>query len=413
MKVLVQKFGGSSVATPEQRLMVARHIERACRAGYRVAVVVSAMGRRGAPYATDTLLDLLGDNPVSPRERDLLLACGEIIAGVVLSATLQGRGIEAVFLTGGQAGIITDARFNDARILRVEPRRVQSYLEQDQVVVVAGFQGVTEAGEITTLGRGGSDTTAAALGVALKAEAVEIFTDVDGLKTADPRIVSDARTLSTITYTEVCQMAYEGAKVIHPRAVEIAREGNIPLKIKSTFSDGPGTLVVAWQPAPSGVHISRDRVITGITHMAGLTQLRVTIPEGEGAEAVFQTLAQNNISVDFINVFPEELVFTVAAGAAGRAVELIEGLGLGVTARPGCAKVAAVGAGMRGVPGVMATIVTALNRAGIKILQSADSYTSIWCLVDQADMERAVQVLHREFKLNDEETGEVKAYAVG
>ncbi|MBC7325655.1 MAG: ACT domain-containing protein, partial [Moorella sp. (in: Bacteria)] len=181
----------------------------------------------------------------------------------------------------------------------------------------------------------------------------------------------------------------------------------------STFGEGPGTLVVAWQPGPSGVHISRDRVITGITHLAGLTQIRVTLEEGNGADSVFQNLARNNISIDFINVFPGELVFTVASGVAGRARELIEGLGHRVAARPGCAKVAAVGAGMRGVPGVMASIVTALNREGIKILQSADSYTSIWCLVDQADMEQAVQVLHREFKLNDEETGEVKAYAVG
>ncbi|OIQ58870.1 aspartokinase [Moorella thermoacetica] len=413
MKVLVQKFGGSSVASPEQRLVVTGHIERACREGYQVVVVVSAMGRRGAPYATDTLLELLGDNEVDPRERDLLLACGEIISGVVLAGLLKSRDLPAVFLTGGQAGIITDAQFGDARILRVEPRRIQSYLDQGRIVVVAGFQGVTEAGEVTTLGRGGSDTTAVALGVALGAEAVEIFTDVDGVKTADPHIVSDARTLSTITYNEVCQMAYEGAKVIHPRAVEIARQKNIPLRIKSTFNDGPGTLVVAWQPGVTGVHISRDRVITGITHMDGLTQLRVSLPPGEGAGEVFSLLAQNNISVDFINVFPGELVFTVKSEVAQQALALIKGRGLEVTTRPGCAKVATVGAGMRGVPGVMAAIVTALEREGIKILQSADSYTSIWCLVDRKDMERAVQTLHREFKLNDGETGEVKAYAVG
>ncbi|MDN5361776.1 MAG: aspartate kinase [Moorella sp. (in: firmicutes)] len=413
MKVLVQKFGGSSVASPEQRLVVAGHIERAYRAGYQVVVVVSAMGRRGAPYATDTLLELLDTNGVNPRERDLLLSCGEIISGVVLAGVLENRGLPAVFLTGGQAGIITDAQFGDARILRVEPRRIQSYLDQGRMVVVAGFQGVTENGEVTTLGRGGSDTTAAALGVALGAEAVEIFTDVDGVKTADPRIVSDARTLDTITYNEVCQMAYEGAKVIHPRAVEIAREKNIPLRIKSTFNDGPGTLVVAWQPGATGVHISRDRVITGITHMDGLTQLRVPLTVGEGGEAVFPLLAQNNISVDFINVFPWELVFTVKSEVAPQAIELIKGLGLEVSARSGCAKVATVGAGMRGIPGVMATIVTALGREGIQILQSADSYTSIWCLVDSKDMERAVQVLHREFKLNNGETNEVKAYAVG
>ncbi|MBC7338143.1 MAG: aspartate kinase, partial [Clostridia bacterium] len=170
---------------------------------------------------------------------DLLLACGEIVSGVVLAAALRARGVAATFLTGPQAGLITDETHGEARIIRVEPRRLRQELEEGKVVVVAGFQGMSEKGEVTTLGRGGSDTTATALGVALQAEAVEIYTDVEGVKTADPRLVGTARTLERLTYNEVCQLAQEGARVIHPRAVEIAMQANLPLWIKNTFSDGP------------------------------------------------------------------------------------------------------------------------------------------------------------------------------
>jgi len=400
LRVLIQKFGGSSVAKPEDRQRVVRQVLKAQQEGFSVVVVVSAMGRRGAPYATDTLLDLIAGQEVDNREKDLLLSCGEIISGVVLVGALKEAGLPAVCLTGAQAGIITDGRFGDARIMRVEPQRVLRELEAGRVVVVAGFQGVSADGEITTLGRGGSDTTAAALGVALEAEAVEIFTDVDGLKTADPRIVEDARTLRTVTYNELCQLAYEGARVIHPRAVEIAREKNIPLRIRSTFNDDPGTLVVASQAAFGGTPISGDRLITGITNVGGLTQLKVKLTAEKTAGELFSRLASEGISVDFINLFPREAIFTVANSAAPRALAVLREQGFSVEARPNCAKVAAVGAAMRGVPGVMAAIVTALSQEEIPILQSADSYTSIWCLVDEGHMEKAVRALHRQFKLS-------------
>ncbi|GFN23823.1 aspartate kinase [Thermanaeromonas sp. C210] len=400
MRVLVQKFGGSSVAKAEDRQRVVQQVLKARQAGYSVVVVVSAMGRRGAPYATDTLLDLIAGQEVGEREKDLLLSCGEIISGVVLVGALKEAGLPAVCLTGAQAGIITDGHFGDARIIRVEPQRVRRELEAGRVVVVAGFQGVSAEGEITTLGRGGSDTTAAALGVALEAEAVEIFTDVDGLKTADPHIVEDAKTLRTVTYNELCQLAYEGARVIHPRAVEIAREKNIPLRIRSTFNDDPGTLVVASQAVFGGTRIGGDRLITGITNVGGLTQLRVKLTGEKKARDLFCHLASEGISVDFINLFPDEAIFTVSNKVAERALASLREQGFDVEVRPNCAKVAAVGAGMRGVPGVMAAIVTALAQEEVAILQSADSYTSIWCLVDEAHMEKAVRALHRQFKLS-------------
>ncbi|HEX3032563.1 MAG TPA: aspartate kinase, partial [Bacillota bacterium] len=209
MKFLVQKFGGTSVATREKRDQVVGHIAQAFQAGYAPVVVVSAMGRQGEPYATDSLLALAsqGGGAISPREMDQLLACGEIISGTLLTNTLNGSGYKAVFLTGGQAGIITDEEFGSARIIKVQPAEILRLAREGHIVVVAGFQGLSEKGNVTTLGRGGSDTTAAALGVALNAECIDIFTDVEGIMTADPRIVEDARVLEKVTYNEICQLA--------------------------------------------------------------------------------------------------------------------------------------------------------------------------------------------------------------
>lgn len=395
MRVLVQKFGGTSVAGAAERERVLEKILAARKLGYALVVVVSAMGRRGAPYATDTLLELVLGSTTEARETDLLLSCGEIISGVVLTAALRSKGVEAVFLTGPQAGIITDGTHGDARIIRVEPRRVRQELERGRVVVVAGFQGMSEDGEVTTLGRGGSDTTAAALGVALDAEAVEIYTDVEGVKTADPRLVGQARTLEYLTYNEVCQLAHEGARVVHPRAVEIVMQKNIPLWIKNTFSDGPGTLVSngAFEEA---VVIKADRPVTGITQVAPLTQIVVNVG-GREQVRVFRALAEEGISLDFITVLPERIIFNVKEEVEARAIATITKLGLEPHVNRKCAKVAAVGAGMTGRPGVMAAIMESLDEEGIAVLQSADSHTTIWCLVKEEEMPRAVAALHRRF----------------
>ncbi|MHB1125536.1 MAG: aspartate kinase [Bacillota bacterium] len=402
MPVLVQKFGGTSVASPEQRQLVAEKIIKAKKAGYSLVVVVSAMGRSGAPYATDTLINLARETggEVPPREMDLIMACGEIISGVVLVGTLSSRGYEAVCITGPQAGIITDSRYGDARIIRVELRNIKEYHDIGKIVVVTGFQGVSEEGQLTTLGRGGSDTTAAALGVALDAEVVEIYTDVEGIKTADPKIVHGAKTLDTVTYNEICQLAYEGANVIHPRAVEIAAQKNIPLKIRSTFSDHPGTLVTnTGSSMEKGIAIKNDRLITGITQIANITQLRIELPTAEAnlPLRIFKAMALAGISVDFINVSPDAIMFTVKDELSEKAQEILGNMSVEATAKPGCAKIAAVGAGMTGIPGVMASIVEALSQEKIEILQSADSYTTIWCLVHKEDMEKAVQALHSKF----------------
>ncbi|MDR9786279.1 MAG: aspartate kinase [Peptococcaceae bacterium MAG4] len=404
MKYLIQKFGGTSLSDDEKRRKVASIVIEAKNKGFSPVVVVSAIGRSGDPYATDTLLSFAREHKKepTPREADLLMSCGEIISGVIVSTTLQESGCPAVFLTGAQAGIITDGNYNNARILKVDPRHIIKHCREGKVVVVAGFQGISEAGEITTLGRGGSDTTAAALGVALGAVSVDIYTDVDGIMTADPRIVSDARPLEIVTYNEICQLAREGAKVIHPRAVEIAMQKGIPLRIKCTFSEAPGTLVTSQDEINKGaIDITRDRTITGITHIQDITRIKINTGEAANIPAfqgrIFNALALAGISVDFINVHPEVIYFTVKNTDAEKAVKILENMEIKPEILPDCAKVAAVGAGMTGVPGVMAKIVDALAEENVQILQSADSYTTIWVLVKKEDMEKSIRALHRRF----------------
>jgi aspartate kinase len=405
VKIIVQKFGGTSLATKDRIQKAAEKVIEAKKKGYDVVVVVSAMGRSGDPYATDTLLDYVKSSvkKVSSRELDLLLNCGEIISAVVFSQSLESMGFKSTALTGAQAGIITDSSFNCARILRVKADRVLENLKEGKIVVVTGFQGITDGGDLTTLGRGGSDTTAAALGSALNAEFIEIFTDVDGVKTADPRIVKDARTLQTATYYEICQLAHQGAKVIHPRAVEIAMQQNIPLKIRSTFSDTPGTLVTSCRNNLKEIELISERLITGITYMTNLTQIKIDPDKDrcldETQLKIFRSLADANISIDFINVSPHKIKFTVKESDNVKVRQIIKDLGLNSQINTGCAMVSIVGANIMGVPGVMAKIMEALVKENVQILQTADSYTSIWCLVKQENLEKAIIALHKEFEL--------------
>ncbi len=408
MRIIVQKFGGTSLATPELRSRVCDIVTANRADGIGIVVVVSAMGRENAAYATDTLINLMKEsNPVPPlREMDILMSCGETISGVLLTSQLCARGIEARFLSGEQAGIITDGTYGNAHILYVNPKRILERLAEGQVVVVAGFQGVSENGELTTLGRGGSDTTASALGVALSAEYIDIYTDVEGVMTADPRIVENARLLDAITYNEICQLAREGAKVVHPRAIEIAMQKSIPLRVRCTFSDSVGTVVANQIPGMDNrLRMIADRLITGITYTSNIAQIRIntaSLPERKGVELkVFKSLALADISVDFITVQPETIHFTVNVEQAKKTAEVLKNLDLIPDIELKCAKVAIVGAAMTGIPGVMSKVVEALSENDIPILQSGDSYTNIWCLVRREDMEKAVQALHDKFELGN------------
>ena len=406
MKIIVQKFGGTSVANEESRLAVKNKIQQAIHNGYSPVVVVSAMGRKGAPYATDTLIDVLKAENISVnvREMDVMMCCGEIISSCIMAAHLQKHGINAMALTGGQAGIITDSQFGAARIKNINVSNLHHLLEAGIIPVVCGFQGVTEDNQkLTTLGRGGSDTTAAALGAALHAEFVEIYTDVDGIMTADPRVVAQANILEKISYAEVCQMAHNGAKVIHPRAVEIAMSSNVPLIVKSTFSEAPGTIITNERAAGSlGSDVAiNDNMASGVASLSDLAQFRIALnPEDMSAgRKLFEDLAAAGISVGSLNLSEREAMFAVFSPDVDRTCEVLDNTEFKYVLNTGCGKVTVVGNAMRGVPGVMATFVAALASKKIAILQTVDSDTTISAIIKEEHLNEAVKALHEAFKL--------------
>jgi|SRR5690625_680292 len=404
MNILVQKFGGTSLKNSEARKYAIQHIIASKREGYKIVVVVSAMGRAPDPYATDSLLSLINfpNGHQSNQEQDLLMACGEIISAVVLSNELKHIGLSATALTGAQAGLITTGSFTSAKIKMIKTDRIKQELATHDVVVVAGFQGETVNHETTTLGRGGSDTTAAALGAALEAEYIDIFTDVNGVMTADPKVVKDAQRLKVISYTDVCHLAYQGTKVIHPRAVEIAMQSHIPIRVRSNHTDVIGTLITGMANNEKGV-IYPDRLITGIAHMADITQIKIESDEPSGLlhAQIFETMAEASISVDFINIFPSGVIYTIPQLLSKRAEKLLRNLGYDPLLTHNCAKVSIVGAGMTGVPGITAKMVHSLVSEGIEILQSADSHTTIWALIKEEDLVKAINALHQAFELNN------------
>ena len=405
MKIIVQKFGGTSVATEDARIAVKDKVQQAIRNGYSPVVVVSAMGRKGAPYATDTLISVLKEANISVnvRELDVMMCCGEIISSCVMAATLQRFGINAMAMTGGQAGIITDSTFGAARIRNINTSNLLHLLENGIIPVVCGFQGITEKSmKFTTLGRGGSDTTGAALGAALKAECVEIYTDVEGIMTADPRIVKDASIMDQITYTEVCQMAHNGAKVIHPRAVEIAQSCNIPMWVKSTFSDAPGTLITSSVTEHSGADLTlSDKCASGVANLSGIAQFRIALnPEDPVAgRTLFQDLAAAGISVGCLNLSEKEAMFAVYNPDIEKTSKVLEESNFPFVLNTGCAKVSVVGSAMNGIPGVMATFVAALASKKIAILQTVDSDTTISAIIKDEHLVEAVNALHAAFNL--------------
>ncbi|MBS1720304.1 MAG: aspartate kinase [Armatimonadetes bacterium] len=444
MPIKVMKFGGTSVATPEMRETAAYRVISAKEQGYRPVVVVSAIGRKGAPYATDTLIGLLReiDPDVSPdpRELDLIMACGEILSAVVFAHTLKTLGLPARAFRGGQAGILTDRAFGSARITGLDPVGILSALEEGAIPVVCGFQGVylgpdaAPTGELTTLGRGGSDTTASAIGIAVRAEAIEIFTDVDGVKTADPDYVPHAPTLSRVSYEEVAEMAHLGAKVVHPRAAEIAMRAGVPLWIKRTDSDDRGTEVVSNTTGAL-------RNMTGVTHtgkliylqfnLSGLTDAARSSIQGE----FFTLLGENGINLFMVNVSPESAGFAVSREQFPEVRDLLNGLvipideelfilqvgpeSVEVTSQArlmarlkaptrikaelteGCTMMSLIGRPAIGSPGLFANLLQVLADEKIPVLQTSDSELSVSVLIPESEIRRAVLVAHQRFGLGE------------
>ncbi|NLX90118.1 MAG: aspartate kinase [Firmicutes bacterium] len=404
MKIVVQKYGGTSVSTPEKREMVVRRVAEARENGYQVAVVVSAMGRNGDPYSTDTLKSLVlqEHNDVSLRELDLIMSCGEIISATIVAATLVKKGIISRALTGSQAGLLTDGCYGEAEVVDCRPEKVKESLAKGEVPVIAGFQGTDSKGEVNTLGRGGSDTTAVILGAALKAEKVEIYTDVAGIMTADPVLLKEARIIEQITYGEVCQLAYEGAKVIHPRAVEVAMRNNIAVVVRNPDDSSRGTLITGESSLLQGSYSTRGRrAVTAIAHAVNLVQFLIEFKDTDPWKEleIFQRIGEADVNIDMISVFPSVKAFTVKEEDSGRVEDIIRKLGLTYRLEKNCAKVSVVGVGMHSIPGVMARVVKALNEDNIKILQSGDSNITISLLIKEDDLYRAVKVLHGTFNL--------------
>lgn len=400
MHIIVQKFGGTSVATSESRNKVVQKIKNAVESGMMPVVVVSAMGRKGAPYATDTLIEFVSETAggMSPHSYDMLLSCGEIISAVTMTTLLQKEGLKAQAFTGGQAGIITDNYHQKADLLCAKPEGLLAALEAGIIPVVAGFQGMTMEGNITTLGRGGSDTSAAMLGASLKAECIEIYTDVDGIMTADPNVCGKAKIIPAISYTEVFQMADSGAKVIHPRAVEYAMRAGIPLVIKNTFSEEKGTYILQNVESIIDREKQHTKVITSVAHRYHRTQFTIHHKANE-VDDLLGTIASAGISIDLINIFPNDKVFTIDQSDEKALKSLLEKQGYSYEILPDCAKVTAIGERMTGVPGVMARIVRALSKEHIEIYQTADSLTTIACLIKSEHVAKAIDVLHDEFHL--------------
>jgi aspartate kinase len=401
--IIVQKYGGTSVGTAARIRRVSRRIAATVKEGHQVVAVVSAMG-----HTTDRLIALAQSiNPEPPaRELDMLVANGETITAPLVAMCLQGMGVPAISLSGLQAGVRTSAQHSRARIQDIKPERILETLREGKVAVVAGFQGVTADFEVTTLGRGGSDTTAVALAAALNAASCEIYTDVDGIFTADPRLVKTARKLSHIQYDEMLELAAVGARVIHPRAVEIGELYGVPIHVRSSFHEGVGTMIVAHVPMED-----RKRV-RGIAEESNVAKITVVgVPDRPGiAAAIFEPLGAAGISVDVIvqNIGRSrrtDLTFSVAQSDLKAAEKLVKAAAktIGATrvaSAGGIAKLSIVGTGMLGTPGIAGRMFRALADAGINIEMISTSEIRITCLVARDQVEKGVRILHKTFDLD-------------
>jgi len=408
MGIIVQKFGGSSVGDVDKLLNVARRVTAKKREGNRMVVVVSAMGD-----STDELIELahrISSDP-SDREMDQLISTGEQISSALLAMALHTLGEEAISLTGDQVGILTDFSHTKARIDRILPDKLLKELDSGRVVVVAGFQGISPDNDITTLGRGGSDTTAVALAAALSADSCEIFTDVNGVYTSDPRVVPKAAKLDRISYDEMLEMASLGAKVIQNRAVEFAKKFKVVLHIRSTFSEDEGTIV-----AEEADEMSMEKVvIRGVTLNKEEAKITITrVPDEPGVAArIFKAIAEAQVNVDMIiqNISEDgftDVSFTVPTGDTARAkgviAELAPRIGAGeIKVDDLVAKVSVVGVGMKSHPGVAATMFETFAENKININMISTSEIKISCVVASEDGEKAARVVHRAFGLDREE----------
>lgn len=404
MAIVVQKFGGSSVANTERIRHVADIVIREKQAGKQVVVVVSAMGK-----TTDNLLTMAGElspNP-DPREIDMLISTGEQVTIAMLAIAIQAKGEQAISFTGPQVGIVTDNSHRKAKIVRINEEKVRRALDAGKVVIVAGFQGSTLDNEVTTLGRGGSDTTAVALAAVLKAEVCDIYTDVDGIYSADPRIVPGAHKLEQISYDEMLELASLGAKVLHSRSVELAKNYDVPLQVRSSFKNGPGTMVIKEEKE------MEDIVVSGVAYNRGEAKISlIGVPDRPGVAAeLFTILGSAQVCVDMIiqNVGEKgtnDISFTVSKDDFDDALKVVEKAASELQAQQvrhdkDIAKISVVGVGMKSHAGVASTMFRALAKNDINIEMISTSEIKISCIIRESDVDRAVQAIHEEFELQE------------
>ncbi len=409
MALIVQKYGGTSVGSLERIKIVAQHIKETQEKGNKVVAIVSAMAGE-----TDKLIKMakeLSKRP-SEREMDLLLSSGERISSALVAIRINEIGTKAVALTGRQCGIVTDEVHTKARIKSINTKKIFEHLDNNKIVIVAGFQGISyTTGDVTTLGRGGSDTTAVAIAAALKADVCEIYTDVDGIYTADPRIANNARKLSKISYSEMMELASLGAKVLQIRSVEFGMKYEVPIMVLSSFSFNPGTLVTKEDKEMERI------VVSGIAHDKNQARLKINdVSDQPGVAAkIFDEIARNNINVDMIvqNVSDDgkrtDISFTVPRDDADKAFEILKRLSKDLNAgevsvNKDVAKVSVVGVGMRSHPGVAARMFNTLSGENINIKAISTSEIKISCLIDEKYTELAVRSLHEAFGLDKEST---------
>ena len=397
--VRVLKFGGTSVGTTGERLRAVAARVAAIRAGHPVVVVVSA---RGA--TTDELVAQAHATAAAPpaRELDQLLATGEVVSAALLAIALHDLGVPAVSLTGGQAGIAAHGQHGDGRVATIDCARVREVLGRGQVAVVAGFQGVTDTGDVVTLGRGGSDTTAVALAAALGAATCEIYTDVDGVHTADPRVVADTRLLPTVSGEVMAELAHAGARVLHPRSVELASRAGVGVHVRSAFTDRRGTLVVPRSVPRSGGDVVEDaQPVVGIAHDTDVAH--VVIPPGalaHRATALFTALSGASVGVDLVTAAGDGWSFAVARRGVPAVREVLARLGCRAEVREPVAVLSLVGPGLPGRPETIARVLAVLDQAGVEPCSLATSQTRIAVTVAAGDCDRALGLLHREFGLD-------------
>jgi aspartate kinase len=401
--LIVQKYGGTSVGNPERIKNVARRVVRTREEGHDVVVVVSAMSGE-----TDKLINLanqVSDNP-DPREMDMLVSTGERVTIALLAMAIQSFGHKAQSFTGRQAGIISDSVHTKARIEKITGERLRQALAEGKVAVVAGFQGITEKDDVSTLGRGGSDLSAVAVAASLKADVCDIYTDVDGVYTTDPNMVPQARKLDKISYDEMLELASLGAKVLQTRSVEFAKKYNVPVRVLSSFNDNPGTLVTKEDSDMEKV------VVSGVAY--DKNQVKVTVqgvPDKPGVAAkIFNTISDNNIVVDMIiqNIGEgglTDMSFTVPKTDAKKISELMRKVvaeigAKNVNVKEDIAKISIVGVGMRSHSGVAAQMFSALAKEGINIMMISTSEIKISCVIDARYTELAVRVLHESFEMD-------------